>query len=644
MCPVFVWAKEPEWLSEGQCPEIYRRFSVERIDELPKTPGVLVVDDAIYSEHRSAIEAWAGGFGAVSPPILTETAEDELVADVVGAAAGEKELWRKLRNATRELEARLEVSASEKAAEKTRAQLEELHAIGIALSAERDHERLLNLILSKARVITSADAGALFLVTGIDETLAHPDGREDHIRARWLKFRLAQNDSREVRFEESFLPISPDSIAGYVAEKGETLNLADAYSPPADKPFVINRSFDEATGYRTVSMLVVPMQNQEGDCIGVLQLLNKKRNRDAVLETRESIALEVLPFDEDDERLVRSLASQAAVSVENNDLYRQREHLFERFVLAAVKAIESRDETTEGHSHRVARMTKRLAITATRAETGLYSAFHMSEEQIRELNYAALLHDFGKVGVNEKVLRKGKKLYYGQLAGLRQRFKTIKRTFEAQYLRKMLDRLLRGDATPEQILQMKEELARRLTQVDAAVQTVETANEPSVMESFAFKELETIARLTYEDDDGSERTYLAPEELAALSLPKGTLTSEERAEIESHVKHTYAFLSTIPWTRDLRAIPLLARSHHEKLDGSGYPYSFKAADIPPQTRMMTISDIYDALTAKDRPYKPAVKTEFAIGILESEADAGKLDRSLLDLFIEAKVFEQGIVN
>ena len=644
MCPVFVWAKEPEWLSEGQCPEIYRRFSVERIDELPKTPGVLVVDDAIYSEHRSAIEAWAEGFGAVSPPILTETAEDELVADVVGAAAGEKELWRKLRNATRELEARLGLSASEKAAEKTRAQLEELHAIGIALSAERDHERLLNLILSKARVITSADAGALFLVTGIDETLAHPDGREDHIRARWLKFRLAQNDSREVRFEESFLPISPDSIAGYVAEKGETLNLADAYSPPADKPFVINRSFDEATGYRTVSMLVVPMQNQEGDCIGVLQLLNKKRNRDAVLETRESIALEVLPFDEDDERLVRSLASQAAVSVENNDLYRQREHLFERFVLAAVKAIESRDETTEGHSHRVARMTKRLAITATRAETGLYSAFHMSEEQIRELNYAALLHDFGKVGVNEKVLRKGKKLYYGQLAGLRQRFKTIKRTFEAQYLRKMLDRLLRGDATPEQILQMKEELARRLAQVDAAVQTVETANEPSVMESFAFKELETIARLTYEDDDGSERTYLAPEELAALSLPKGTLTSEERAEIESHVKHTYAFLSTIPWTRDLRAIPLLARSHHEKLDGSGYPYSFKAADIPPQTRMMTISDIYDALTAKDRPYKPAVKTEFAIGILESEADAGKLDRSLLDLFIEAKVFEQGIVN
>ena len=644
MCPVFVWAKEPEWLSEGQCPEIHRRFSVERIDELPKTPGVLVVDDAIYSEHRSAIEAWAEGFGAVSPPILTETAEDELVADVVGAAAGEKELWRKLRNATRELEARLGLSASEKAAEKTRAQLEELHAIGIALSAERDHERLLNLILSKARVITSADAGALFLVTGIDETLAHPDGREDHIRARWLKFRLAQNDSREVRFEESFLPISPDSIAGYVAEKGETLNLADAYSPPADKPFVINRSFDEATGYRTVSMLVVPMQNQEGDCIGVLQLLNKKRNRDAVLETRESIALEVLPFDEDDERLVRSLASQAAVSVENNDLYRQREHLFERFVLAAVKAIESRDETTEGHSHRVARMTKRLAITATRAETGLYSAFHMSEEQIRELNYAALLHDFGKVGVNEKVLRKGKKLYYGQLAGLRQRFKTIKRTFEAQYLRKLLDRLLRGDATPEQILQMKEELARRLAQVDAAVQTVETANEPSVMESFAFKELETIARLTYEDDDGSERTYLAPEELAALSLPKGTLTSEERAEIESHVKHTYAFLSTIPWTRDLRAIPLLARSHHEKLDGSGYPYSFKAADIPPQTRMMTISDIYDALTAKDRPYKPAVKTEFAIGILESEADAGKLDRSLLDLFIEAKVFEQGIVN
>ena len=643
MCPIFVWAKEPEWLSERRYPEFYRDFSIDRIDELPKTLGVLVVDDAVYSEHRNEIEAWVRRFGAVSPPILTETAEDEHVADVVGAAS-EKELRRKLRNATRDLKARLELDASEKAAEKTRAQLEELHAIGIALSTERDHERLLNLILSKARVITSADAGTLFLVAGIDETLAHPDGREDHVRARWLKFRLAQNHSREVRFEESFLAINSDSIAGYVAERGETLNLADAYAPPADKPFVINRSFDETTGYRTVSMLVVPMQNQEGECIGVLQLLNKKRNPDAVLETRESIAREVLPFDGDDERLVRSLASQAAVSVENNDLYRQREHLFERFVLAAVKAIESRDQTTEGHSHRVARMTKELAIITTRAETGPYSAFQMSEEQVRELNYAALLHDFGKVGVNEKVLRKGKKLYHGQLAGLRQRFKTIKRTYEAQYLRKMLDRLLREDATPEQILQMKEELARRLAEVDAARETVETANEPSVLESYAFTELEKIARLTYEDEDGSERTYLAPEELTALSLPRGTLTSEERKEIESHVKHTYEFLSTIPWTRDLRAIPLLARSHHEKLDGSGYPYSFEAADIPPQTRMMTISDIYDALTAKDRPYKPAVKTELAIGILESEADAGKLDRDLLDLFIEARVFQHGIVN
>ena len=524
-CPIFVWAKEPEWLSERHYPEIYRRFSVDRIHELPETSGA-------FSSRGSTI----------------------------------------------------------------------------------------------------------------DQTVAHPDGREDHIRARWLKFRLAQNESRELRFEEDILPISPDSIAGYVAETGETLNLADAYAPAADKPFVINRSFDEATGYRAVSMLVVSMQNQEGECIGVVQLINKKRNRDAVLETRESFAREVLPFDEDDERLVRSLASQAAVSVENNDLYRQREQLFERFVLAAVKAIESRDKTTLGHSNRVARMTKELAIVTTRTETGMYSTFRLSEEQIRELNYAALLHDFGKVGVNEKVLRKGRKLYHGELAGLRQRFKTIKRTFEAQYLRKMLDRLLRGDATPEQILQMKEELAQRLAEVDAARQTVETANVPSVMESFEFEELETIVRLTYEDDDGSERTYLAPEELAALSLPRGTLTSEEREEIESHVKHTYDFLSTIPWTRDLRAIPLLARSHHEKLDGSGYPYSFEAADIPPQARMMTISDIYDALTAKDRPYKPAVKTETAIGILESEADAGKLDRSLLDLFIEAHVFQHGIVN
>jgi len=386
------------------------------------------------------------------------------------------------------------------------------------------------------------------------------------------------------------------------------------------------------------------MLNQEDETIGILQLINKKKERDSVLDTKQNFDDGVLSFDDNDERLVRSLASQAAVSVENNDLYRQREHLFGRFVLAAVKAIESRDPTTQGHSRRVAKMTTELALVTTRAPKGSYAEFCLDDEQIRELNYAALLHDFGKVGVKEKVLLKATKLFHGELSGVRQRFKTIRRTLEAQHLRQMLDRLLQNDATPEQIAQMKEELSRRITVVDEAAHAIETANKPTVTEFSDFDKLEELGRLTYEDIDGTELPYLNDDELHALLVTRGTLTAEERAQIESHVKHTYEFLSTIPWTRDLRDVPLLARSHHEKLDGSGYPRQFRADDIPPQTRMMTIADIYDALTAKDRPYKPAIKTERALTILEHEADSGKIDRSLLDLFIEAKVFNHGLTS
>lgn len=630
MCPVFVWTSEQGSLFAREYPAVFERFDIASVGSPPAEPGVLVVDAERLAHDRASIEAFVKAGGAVIAMSAERNDDDDLLFDTISTRPTEAELLRELRNATRYVDSQL--------------RLEELNAIGIALSAERNHERLLELILTKAREITNADAGSLFLVAGIDERVEHPDGREERITSRWLKFRLAQNDSRKLQFEETILPISPESIAGYVAQTGETLNLDDAYSPPTDKPFVINRSFDETTGYRTVSMLVVPMLNQEDQTIGVVQLINKKKERDTILDTRQDFDTGVLSFDENDERLVRSLASQAAVSVENNDLYRQREHLFERFVLAAVKAIESRDPTTEGHSHRVARMTTELAVVTTRAPKGRYAEFCLGDEQIRELNYAALLHDFGKVGVKEKVLLKATKLFHGELSGVRQRFKTIRRTLEAQHLRQMLDRLLQNDATPEQIAQMKDELSRQITLVDEAGRSIEAANKPTVTEFSEFEKLEELGRLTYEDIDGTELPYLNEDELHSLLVTKGTLTSEERKQIESHVEHTYEFLSTIPWTRDLRDIPVLARSHHEKLDGTGYPRQFRADDIPPQTRMMTIADIYDALTAKDRPYKPAIKTERALTILEEEAGAGKIDRALLDLFIEAKVFQHGLTN
>lgn len=653
MRSVFVWTKEPGWLSRDAYPAVHQRFEIEQIREdatLPSRAGVLLVDEALVVERRADSEAFARDPGKVRRPVIavapTPDSSDELeiVFEVVEWPPRPTDLLRKLNNATYYLDNQLRLAESQRAAEQKAQELAELHAIGIALSTEHDHERLLNLILSKAREITNADAGSLFLVAKLDMPIELPGGTLQRVGGRWLRFRLSQNDSLELRFEEDILEIGSDSIAGYVAQTGETLNLEDAYAPPADKPFVINRSFDEATGYRTRSILVVPMQNHEGESIGVLQLINKKKARDIVLDNAESFEQNVLSFDEHDERLVRSLASQAAVSVENNSLYLQRENLFARFVDAAVQAIESRDPTTQGHSKRVAAMTTELARVTNRVERGSYRDFRLSSEQVRELKYAALLHDFGKVGVKERVLVKATKLYHGQLSVVRQRFKTIRRTLEVKYLREMLDRLLRNDATPEQIEQMKEELARKLSVVEEARSAVEGANKPTVRHHSDFGRLEELGTETFEDVDGSERPYLEPEEIVSLTVSRGTLTDDERKMIQSHVDHTYDFLSTIPWTRDLQNIPVLAQSHHEKLDGTGYPNGLGAEEIPPQTRMMTISDIYDALTAKDRPYKPAVKTETALGYLEEEAKLGQLDLELLDLFIEAKVYEEGLTN
>jgi HD-GYP domain-containing protein (c-di-GMP phosphodiesterase class II) len=653
MRPIWVWTTDRGWLSPLAYPETHNRYAIVPIsvdEPLPKEPGILLLDEHLLSEHRSAVEAFARRPGGAYSPVIAvspkggATEGDELLFDVVPVRPTQGELLRTLRNATHYFESQLRLEESQARAEQKARELEELHAVGIALSAEHDHERLLNLILSKAREITSADAGSLFLVSRLEMPLETPGGTVERVGGRWLRFRLAQNESRQLQFEEDILAIGPGSIAGYVAETGETLNLKDAYAPTEGKPFAINRSFDEAIGYRTRSMLVIPMQNHEGECIGVLQLINKKRSRDIVLDGPSSFEEDVLAFDEHDEILVRSLASQAAVSIENNSLYLQRENLFARFVDAAVQAIESRDPTTQGHSRRVAAMTSELARVVSLSTRGRYAQLRLTDDQIRELRYAALLHDFGKVGVTEKVLRKATKLYHGELSLVRQRFKTIRRTLEAQYLRRMLDQLLAKEATPEEIERLKGELAEQLEVVDRAQSAVEDANNPTVMHNEASPILAELGGLTYEDLDGARRSYLEPLEITSLTLSRGTLTTPERRLIESHVNHTYDFLSTIPWTRDLQDIPELARSHHEKLDGSGYPGGLLAEDIPPQTRMMTISDIYDALSAKDRPYKPAVPTAKALEILEEDAGLGRIDRDLLDLFIDAKVFQHGITS
>jgi len=512
-------------------------------------------------------------------------------------------------------------------------ELTELTRVGVALSHERDLTKLLEMILSQARRITSSDAGSLYLAE------RDPD---DHGPPRKLRFKLAQNFTLpNLPFSESTIAVNHSSLAGYVAATAQPLVIADVYLLPEDVTYKQNRSFDEKFGYRTKSMLVLPMRTHKDEVIGVLQLINRKRTSDTMLSNAAVVEHEVIPYDHRSVELVNALASQAAVAIENSILYEDIERLFEGFVTAAVTAIESRDPTTSGHSGRVATLTVGLAEAVDRGGTGRLRDVKFSREQIRELRYAGLLHDFGKVGVREQVLVKQKKLYPWDLDVIRHRFAYLLQGADLQYERERANYLvLHGEKNYAEANTRLQEIRRaRREELQRFLDHIVRANEPTVMPEGSFDDLRDINERTYIDFDGVERPLLRDEELRFLMIRKGNLDDQERREIESHVTHTYKFLEQIPWTRELKGIPDIAYGHHEKLNGRGYPRRITEEQIPLQTRMMTISDIFDALTATDRPYKRAVPYERALDILHMEAKDGMIDADLLEAFIEARVFE-----
>ncbi len=513
--------------------------------------------------------------------------------------------------------------------ERTR-ELQEVADVGAALSTVRDHSVLLTMILSKARELSRADAGSLYL---LDELGGH----------KVLRWKLAQNDSIDVEgFEEKVLPITRKSLAGYVAMTGETLVIDDAYNIPADAEYEINRSFDEENGYRTQSLLVFPMTNHQGDIIGVLQLINRKRRGAPARLTAATVPENVISFADDTADIMRALASQAAVAVENNLLYESIERLFEGFVTAAVTAIEQRDPTTSGHSFRVADLTVELARVIDRIDSGVYANVHFTADQIREVRYASLLHDFGKVGVREQVLIKEKKLYPLQIELIRSRFEFVMKSIETDGARKKTAYLLEHgrDGFDDFSARLDARMADEILKLQKDFAFIAQSNEPTVLPEGDFQYLQQLATRAFEDIRGDRRLLLDPEEARILSIRKGNLDATERLEIESHVTHTFNFLLKIPWTRDLSAVADIAYAHHEKLNGRGYPRKLSADDIPIQSRMMTVSDIYDALTASDRPYKRAVPTERALDILKMEMNDGLLDQNLVETFIEAKIYER----
>ncbi len=528
--------------------------------------------------------------------------------------------------------------------------LRSLIDIGVALSSEKELNSLLSIILKKAIDVTQCEGASIYLV---QEKATHSLSNVVSLQKKSvLRFLKSMNRREGIFDQQGIVPIDSNSIAGYVAQSKEILNIKDCYNISKKESYNFNNSYDLKTDYKSKSMLTVPMITADGKVKGVLQLINKLSDKGIEkLEQTNKVSLNCIrSFNNDDVELMRVFASYAAIALENSQLTESIENLFESFVRASVKAIESRDPTTSGHSDRVAMMTVELALATHKIKEGPFKHVQFSEDQLKEIRYASLLHDFGKIGVTEKVLLKKKKLYDRELESILLRFDSTGLNQETLIWKNLSEKLVEcarnnsfGSFDADKAFkEAKLQIETLKTRIDTMRSQLITANEPQVMsDDFDIDEL--IQRLEHANHYFND-SVLKQNELKTLSIPRGSLNLEERKEIESHVSHTYEFLKQIAWTDNLSHVTTIAHCHHEKMDGTGYPRQIKGDLIPIQSRMMTIADIYDALTAFDRPYKKSVTPARALEILIKDARAGKIDGYLLKIFIESGVFHNATLG
>ncbi len=371
------------------------------------------------------------------------------------------------------------------------------------------------------------------------------------------------------------------------------------------------------------SVMCVPLL-LEGECLGLIQV---------------DTSSDPYAFKEQDLEMLTGVCAETAVALKNFQLYSDIECLLDGFVRASVQAIEERDPVTAGHSFRVADYAERLAKAVDRADVPDLRQVAFSIDQMREIRYAALLHDFGKVGVREHVLRKEKKLHHADMRLLEQRFKYARMCLERQAYRRLAERHAQQELSMvtfrEEKRRIDESLREECGRLDKFLDAIRRANEPAISHTEGAPDLREILEYAYQESDGLALPLLEESEFSALSLPKGCLTADERRQIESHVADSYSFLILIPWTRDLASVPAIAHGHHEKLDGSGYPMGLRGDQISIQTRILTICDIFDALTAADRPYKKAMPVEQALDLIALECQAGHLDSRLFNVFVDS---------
>jgi HD-GYP domain-containing protein (c-di-GMP phosphodiesterase class II) len=535
-----------------------------------------------------------------------------------------------LRKAGKFSEARLTARRQRRQLARARLEIHELKRISIALSNERSLSVLLAEILKLGKGLTQSDGGALLL----RETDEHD--------TPVLRLALYRADSLPdlPPLGHLSVPMDNSSIVGHAAVTRMPINIADANNLPPDAGFTRNATFDWIADYHVQSMLVVPMVDHREHVVGVLVLINRKANRGAVIRNKEDADRYVLRYTGRQMRLARALASAAAVAIENTWLYERIEYMLESFVKASVSAIDQRDPSTAGHSVRVAMLTLDLASAVESEHRGLYADTQFTREQMRELKFAALLHDFGKIAVREEVLLKAKKLPPVLWVQLESRFDLIRSGFEVEYYKQRAHLLRSRKGTPQRLARLEREFVERRDQLDHVRDVVRAANEPDSLNVPLGSELSDIAKLTHVQPDHTVVPYLTSEEMHFLQIPLGTLDEQERGQIQSHAEQTHRFLEQIPWTDDLKNMATYAYEHHEKLNGTGYPRKLHGSEIPVQSRILAIADIFDALTESDRPYRRAVTAESALDILQSDAMAGQLDRELVRIMIDSECYRR----
>ena len=518
--------------------------------------------------------------------------------------------------------------AASSAAEDLGQRLEQLNAIGASLSAERDIDRLLESILAAAKTITRADGGTLYRVTE-DKTL-----RFEIVRTSSLKYYLGGTTGNPVPFYpiQLYKDGKPNHsmVAAHAALTGKTVNIPDAYTAEGFD-FSGTRAFDSKTGYRSQSFLTVPMRNHEHETIGVLQLIN----------ARDAQTGEIAAFTPSDQRLAESLASQAAVALTNRLLIMQLEELFESFINLMNSAIDEKSPYTGGHCQRVPVLTMLLAEAVNDTREGPLRDFNMSEKDRYELKIAGLLHDCGKVTTPVHVVDKATKLetIFDRVHLIDTRFEVLKRDAEIDTLQKKVSFL--QEKKPMEAASVEKRLRERLRALDDDRRFLHTTNIGSErMSDEDIARVKRIAAYRWRDSAGHEADFLTADEVKNLTVRAGTLTDDERKIINHHIVATIKMLEALPWPKHLTKVPEYAGGHHERMDGKGYPKGLTREQMSVQARCMGIADIFEALTAKDRPYKKGKTLSESLEILGRMKLNGHVDPDLFDIFVRRKVYQR----